>query len=190
MDIRALLVAIDDFLVETFAAVDAWFDQPTALLDYEPADHGWTAAQVLNHIGLTTHYLLILIEKSTAKALLNRQGLQLSQALATYEFPYQQLAVVGVLGSFAWVRPDHMEPRTHWRPLPEVRQQLQAQLTQLQNCLTQLSNGEGLLHRTTMSVNNFGKLNVYEYIYFAGQHAQRHLTQLRENAAEYQDSLA
>jgi hypothetical protein len=36
-----------------------------------------------------------------------------------------------------------------------------------------------------MSVNNLGKLNVYEYVYFLAQHARRHLTQMQDNAAEF-----
>jgi hypothetical protein len=36
-----------------------------------------------------------------------------------------------------------------------------------------------------MSVNELGKLNVYEYVYFLTQHARRHLTQMQDNHAEW-----
>jgi len=54
-------------------------------------------------------------------------------------------------------------------------------------CLTnleRLKNGEGVLYKTTMSVNNLGKINVYEYIYFRIQHRQRHLAQMQKNKTE------
>ncbi len=150
-----------------------------------PADHGWSVDEVLNHIGLTNHYLLILIEKGTTKALANRNGLDLSTAVASYDFPYAQLAAIGTLHAFAWARPDHMEPRTYPRWPLVIRQQLHDQLAQILQVLDRLPNGEGLLYQTTMSVHELGKLNVYEYVYFLAQHARRHLTQMQENYAEW-----
>jgi len=184
MDIASLLAELKSYLTETFALVDAWFDQPAALRAYRPVDLGWTIDEVLAHIDLTNHYLLILIEKGTAKALANTQGRDLAAELATYQFPSQKLAAIGVLHGFAWARPDHMQPHLNQRPLPAIRQQLRDQLGQALGCLDQLPHGEGLLYQTTMSVNDLGKLNVYEYAYFLAQHARRHLTQMQENAAE------
>lgn len=179
------LAELRQFLLETFAAVDAWFDQPAALLAYVPADHGWSAAEVLVHLGLTNHYLLILIEKGTTKALLNRRGLDLATELAAQPLLPGRLVPIGVLHGFAWERPAHMEPRAYPQPLPLVRQQLRTQVSQALNCLARLPDGQGILHQTTMSVDNLGKLNVYEYLYFLAQHARRHLGQLAENAAEF-----
>ncbi len=190
MEIHGLLTELRRFLRETFAAVDGWFDQPADLRAYQPADGGWTIDEVLIHIGLTNHYLLILIEKGTAKALQNTRGLDLAAELATYQFPREELAAIGVLHAFDWVRPDHMEPRNFPKPLPEVRQQLHAQLAQTLACLDRLPNGEGLLCQTTMTVNNLGKINVYEYSYFLTQHAHRHLTQMQDNAVEFAEAQA
>ena len=47
-----------------------------------------------------------------------------------------------------------------------------------------MPNGEGVLYQTTMSVNNLGKIDVYEYIYFLARHAQRHLEQMERNERE------
>jgi hypothetical protein len=47
-----------------------------------------------------------------------------------------------------------------------------------------MKNGEGLLYKTTMTVNELGKINVYEYIYFLSLHAQRHVTQMKKNESE------
>ena len=47
-----------------------------------------------------------------------------------------------------------------------------------------MKNGEGLLGKTTMTVNELGKINVYECIYFLSLHAQRHITQMINNELE------
>ncbi|MGI4872477.1 MAG: DinB family protein [Janthinobacterium lividum] len=185
MDIRYAIADIRAALLDAFGRVDAWFDQPDALQAYLPVDQGWTVAEVLDHIGLTNHFLLILIEKGAAKALANTRGLDLATELAGYQFQPERLDTIGVLHAFAWVRPEHMEPRTAPRPLPVVRQQLHAQLAQSLACLDRLPNGEGVRYQTTMTVNGLGKLNVYEYLYFLAQHARRHLTQMQDNAVEF-----
>jgi hypothetical protein len=185
MPIASLLPELSSYLTDTFALVDQWFDQPAAVREYRPADLGWTTNEVLAHIALTNHYLLVLIQKGTTKALANMQGRDLAAELATYQFPREKLAAIGVLHGFEWIRPDHMQPRLHKLPLPAIRQQLRDQLTQALGYLDQLPSGEGLLYQTTMSVNDLGKLNVYEYSYFLAQHARRHLTQMQENAAEF-----
>ena len=180
-----LTAAVRVALLDAFGRVDTWFDQPEALRSHLPADQGWTVDEVLDHIGLTNHFLLILIEKGVTKALANRQNLDLTAELARYQFEPEKLAAIGTLHAFDWVRPAHMEPRIAPRPLPQVRQQLHAQLAQALACLERLPHGEGLLYHTTMTVNGLGKLNVYEYLYFLAQHARRHLTQMQDNAAEY-----
>jgi hypothetical protein len=42
-----------------------------------------------------------------------------------------------------------------------------------------------VLHKTTMTVNDLGKIDVYEYIHFLAQHGQRHLAQMQKKQAEY-----
>src|SRR4051812_631263 len=109
MEIQPLIAEIRALLTNSFAQVDAWFDQPADLRGYVPADQGWSIDEVLTHIGLTNHFLLILIEKATAKARLNTRGLDLATELAHYQFQREKLDAIGVLHSFAWVRPEHME---------------------------------------------------------------------------------
>ncbi|GAB3638038.1 hypothetical protein GCM10027422_36280 [Hymenobacter arcticus] len=184
MEISLLITAIKTELHDTFALVDTWFDQPANLRAYVPGDNGWAIDEVLNHIGLTNHYLLILIEKGTTKALANLRNLDLQAEVAQYQFEREKLAAIGALHAFPWQRPEHMEPRDYPRPQSVVRQQLHAQLAQLYACLGRLAHGESLLYQTTMSVNGLSKLNVYEYIYFLAQHARRHLTQMQDNVTE------
>ena len=54
------------------------------------------------------------------------------------------------------------------------------------SCLDQLKNGEGVLHKTTMSVNDLGKIDVYHYIVFLVQHAKRHLVQMDKIKIEFE----
>ena len=175
-DIRALLV-------DTFSAIDTWFDKEPGVRSYRPQDGGWTVDEILEHIGLTNHFLLILIEKGTGKALQNVQGLDLQAELHNYQFSYDKLAEIGRPDSFAWTRPDHMEPKGAKAPA-EVREQLKEQVSRCLHQLELLKNGEGVLYRTTMSVNSLGKIDVYEYVCFLAQHGQRHLTQMQRNEAE------
>lgn len=184
MSIHTHIATIRTMLADTFAALDAWFDAPTDLRRYRPVDGGWTADKILEHTALTNHYLLVLIQKGARKALHQAQTTNLTAELAAYTFQADKLDEVGVLHSFAWVRPEHMEPSGN-RPMPEVRQQLRQQLAECNQILTDLRNGEGVLYRTTMSVNNLGKITVYEYVYFLAQHGRRHLMQLAQNETEF-----
>ncbi|TGE25048.1 DinB family protein [Hymenobacter aquaticus] len=184
MQLQATITEIRDRLNSTFAKQDEWFDKPAELRAFRPQHGGWTIDEVLEHIGLTNHYLLILITKATRKALLNAADADLQAELSSHVFQRDKLTEIGQHKSFAWVRPEHMEP-TGAKPLPEVRAQLQDQLGQCLNSLNQLKNGEGVLYKTTMSVNELGKINVYEYLYFLAQHGQRHLTQMAKNEAEF-----
>lgn len=184
MDISAIIQETRDFVRATFATIDAWFDKDALLRAYRPASGGWTIDEILEHIGLTNHFLLILIDKGTQKALANVGKLDLQEALSQYTFHRDQLTEVGLHQSFDWIRPAHMEP-TGQKSLAEVRQQLKDQVQRCYDCLAQLPDGEGVLYKTTMTVNDLGKIDVYEYIYFLGQHGQRHVTQMQKNAREY-----
>jgi hypothetical protein len=185
MKIDVLLAELQAELCATFAQVAAWLDKPASLRAFVPNDQGWTVDEIVNHIGLTNHYLLILIEKGASKALAKTQHCNLLLELTDYQFPREKLAAIGTLHAFPWTWPEHMEPRTNPRSQQLVSQQLPNQLAQLLACLGRITRGEGLLYQTTMSVNGLGKLNVYEYIYFLAQHARRHLTQMQENEAEW-----
>jgi hypothetical protein len=184
MDIKDIITEIEDFLKTTFHTIDVWFDKDPQVRNYKPNNGGWTIDQILEHIGLTNHFLLILIEKGTSKALTNASKLDINEELKNYVFHRDKLTEVGLHKSFPWIRPEHMEPKSE-KTLQEVRQQLKDQLKQCLDNLDRLKNGEGVLYKTTMSVNDLGKIDVYEYIYFLGQHGQRHVTQMTKNETEY-----
>jgi hypothetical protein len=52
-----------------------------------------------------------------------------------------------------------------------------------------LQNGEGLLVFTNMSVNNLGKLDIYQYIYFLTKHIERHIRQLQRLQKQFATSM-
>ncbi|WP_238654048.1 DinB family protein [Paenibacillus piscarius] len=77
-----------------------------------------------------------------------------------------------------------MEP-TEDKELGQIRALLEEQISECRELLKELEHGEGLLYTTTMTVNNLGKLDVYQYIYFLCQHAKRHIVQMQRVVEEY-----
>lgn len=184
MNITNYIQDIQLHLIRTHAKVLDWFNEAETVKHHRPADNGWTIAEILEHIALTSHFLLILIDKGADKALRNVKGLSLSEVLDTFDYKLDKLQAIGRHKSFLWIRPEHMEPQGEKSEL-EIKAEL---ISQLQRCLLHLDmlkNGEGLLHDTTMTVHDLGRLNVYEYIYFLSQHAERHIWQMEENRAEF-----
>lgn len=177
---------IATFLQDTFKEIDTWFDQEYTVRDYKPKNGGWTINEILEHIYLTNHFLLILIDKGTTKSL-NSSKINLQEEIDNYVFQRDKLTEIGLHNSFDWFRPEHMNPKGI-NNLIEVKIKLNEQFKQCLHCLSVLRNGEGLLYKTTMSVNNLGKINVYEYIYFLAQHGKRHITQMSKNEAEYYEN--
>ncbi len=184
MSIADTIEHIKEHLTATHAALELWFDRPEALLQYRPRDGGWSVGEVLEHVRLTSHYLLILIDKGVGKALRNVQGRDLAAELASHRFGSTKLDEVGMHRSFPWFRPDHMVP-TGEANLADVRSTLEQQCQHCLATLAALREGEGLLYKTTMSVNDLGKIDVYEYIYFLSKHAERHLRQMERIESEW-----
>ena len=170
-----LIQEISSFLKITFNEINIWFDKNEDLRVYIPKNKGWNINQILEHIYLTNHFLLILIDKGTNKALASKLNLQ--EELDKFEFDKEKLDAIGIHNAFEWIRPEHMEPKGD-KSLSEIKNLLYSQLNQCYSVLEKLKNGEGVLYLTTMTVNNLGKLNVYEYLYFLIQHCQRHLKQM------------
>lgn len=185
--LQNVLNHIQTHLLDTSTAVDAWFDKPARLRAYRPAAGAWTIDEILEHIELTSHFLLKLIDKGGSKALRRATEIDWAATLEDYPFEIEKFTSIGQHRSFDWVRPEHMEPQG-LRPLAEIRVSLQQQQGRCLVWLERLKNGEGALVRTTMSVQNLGKLDVYEYIYFLSLHAQRHIAQMEHNEQMFETS--
>jgi hypothetical protein len=185
MKITNYIQQIQLHLIHTHAKIFDWFHEAETLKNYRPADNDWTISEILEHIALTSHFLLILIDKGTDKALRNVKNLSLEELLLEFDYNLDKLDAIGMHKSFPWIRPEHMEPKGQKSEL-EIKAELIDQLSRCLNQLDKLKNGEGLLHQTTMTVNDLGKINVYEYIYFLSKHAERHIRQMEENRAEFE----
>jgi hypothetical protein len=164
--------------------IDAWFDADSSFLDFVPLSGGWNGREILEHVVLTQHFLLKLIDKAGEKALQNINRLELEQELAAFAPDFSKLEQVGLPSAFVWERPEHMEP-TGTAPLERIRADFHAQIDRCVAWLGRLPNGEGVLYRTTLSVRELGKITVYEYLLFLSLHALRHGVQLEGNHAEW-----
>ena len=158
MRIANYIQEIQLHLIQTHARIIDWFNEGEALKSYRPADNGWTISEILEHIALTSHFLLILIEKGADKALRNVKGLSLDDLLVEFDYKLDKLEAIGMHKSFPWIRPEHMEPQGE-KSAFEVKAELVDQLNRCLNQLERLPNGEGLLYNTTMTVNELGRLN-------------------------------
>lgn len=183
MDIFRFIQDIRKHLKLSFDEVDKWFDKDNKTLNFKPSNGGWTVQQILEHIYLTNFYLLILIEKGSKKAMRNYLHLDLNLEIKNYRFNQEKFEKVGEYGAFEWIRPEHMEPKGKLN-LTEVRSLITQQYHQCLSYLDLMKNGEGLLCKMIMTVNELGKINGYEYIYFLSLHARRHLTQMKNNELE------
>ena len=187
MQLKEYIQAIQLHLIETHSKVFNWFKEEIKIKEYKPKDEGWSISEILEHIALTSHFLLILIDKGADKSIRNINEESIEDLLKEEEFNLDKIDRFGMHKSFDWIRPEHMEPTGQKTEL-EITNQLVSQLNRCLNQLEALKNGEGLRYRTTMTVDGLGKINVYEYIYFLSKHAQRHIKQMEENKSEFEES--
>jgi DinB superfamily len=183
-NILSFIKIVNTNLSNVFRDVDSWFEKPADLRQFRSQNGGWTIDEILEHIYLTNHFLLIIIEKGATKSVKNSLDLHLNNMPVDYDFPIEKLNKIGIHQSFNWIRPEHMEP-VGKRPLSILRENLNTQLACCLNVLNKIQNGEGVLQTTMMSVNNIGKMDVYSYLYFLAKHAERHISQMQKNEVAY-----
>ncbi|MEL6971156.1 MAG: DinB family protein [Bacteroidota bacterium] len=185
--ISAYIKQVEIHLTKTHTEILRWFRVSDELKHYRPKDGGWTILEILEHIALTSHFLLKLINKGTEKALRKSKDLNLAERLLAFDYDLGRIDAIGQHKAFAWIRPEHMEP-TGTKTELAIRMQMLDQVKTCQAQLERLANGEGLQHKIMMTVNDLGKLNVYEYVYFLSKHAERHIGQMKENQLEFENS--
>ena len=175
---------VETDLVTNFNRLFWWLGREDELMDYKPTSGGWSITQVLEHISLTNHFLLRIIQKTTAKAV--KRAVKTKQVAVPDDYLLQLHKVdeVGIHKSFIWVRPEHMVPEG--QALEITKERLQEQLRICLDCLAQLKNGEGFLVTTSMSVNKLGKIDIYQYLYFLSKHIERHVTQMQLIEKEFE----
>lgn len=160
-------------LIEIFDDVDTWFERPSELRASHPLPNEWSIDENLEHITLTNHFLLKVIRKGVARAIKRVQ----TQSIVGTESDLAIMQPVGIADSFVWHRPGHMIP-TGEKSMDEVRKLMGDQQQECLSLLAQMPNGEGSLYTVRMSVNDLGKIDMYQWLYFLALHAQRHIAQI------------
>ncbi len=159
--------------------LDAFFELPGPALAYRPADGGWTASEILEHVTLTSHYLLLIIRPHCAKAA--RRAAK--QPAPVGESDLARLAPVGHPDAFPWIRPEHMEPTGTADPAA-VRATMASQFAECVALLDGLPPGAGALVTVRMSVQALGRMDMYQWLVFLALHAQRHAVEIERIGAE------
>lgn len=177
MDLNTYLRHISARLIQAHNALIEHTELGEALLNFRVATGSWSIREIIEHVSLTSHFLLIIIDKSAAKSRRKATPEVLVEALKNATFDPDRLNNIGQHRSFAWERPDHMEP-TGKPTLTELIDNLVSQRLRCLEHLDDLRDGAGLLHTTTMTVDHLGRLNTYEYIDFLARHMERHLQQI------------
>jgi hypothetical protein len=168
-------------LRDVFAEVDRWFDRSADLRAFGPAPGGWTIDQVLEHISLTNHFLMLTLGKSVETAV--RRGAR-GEPIPEGESDLDRLEPIGQRGSFEWVRPEHMRPTGRVAAV-DVRATLKLQIEECLALLDRIGRGEGALCHLRMSVNRLGRIDLYQWLYFLAQHARRHVSQMESVEREF-----
>ncbi len=176
------ITQVRELLKTTFNQLEIWFDKPQDLLHFQPAQGNWSIFLILEHITLTNHFLLLTIRKWSKKAM---QKAERGQPIPEGESDLDSLEIIGQRGSFSWVRPEHMEPAGQ-KSLSEIRDLLNQQLQECVSLLDKMPHGEGALSQVRMSVQDLGKLDMYQWLAFLAQHAQRHAQQMDHIEQEFQ----
>jgi hypothetical protein len=166
-EVESALIRAEKNLNERLVKVD---DESFA----RPANGGWSALEIAEHVTLTNHYLLKVIRKHTDRALSRAANME---GMPDEESNLEKMERVGIQGSFEWPHPGHMTP-TGKQPICEIRAVLQEQFNECLAILHKLKNGEGHLAKITLNVDNLGKMDLYQWLYFVAQHAERHCQQL------------
>ncbi len=164
------LKMVYDTITEAANRLDGWFSIREDILNMKPLDGSWSIAENLEHVSLTNHYLLIIIDRHLQKAIDKSTSLDLEQS---GHIRFNEIEEIRDRNKFEWKNPKHMTP-TGGLPLHDVQEKLQNQFAQCCEMISRTSKGEGFLVQVNMSVNNLGKMNMYEWLYFLAQHALRH----------------
>jgi len=183
MPYQQTIQQVRETLISTFDALDTWFDQPADIRAYKPNDGGWCIDEILEHITLTSHFLMLVISSNTQKAI-KRAAVQ---PIENDEGDLSRIEPVADPDAFAWIRPEHMQP-TGTKPSDEVRRLMRDQQRECLEILETLNNGVGSLVTVRMSVQNLGKIDLYQWLYFLALHAQRHHIEIERISQEWNSS--
>jgi hypothetical protein len=164
---KSVIPEIREYLKDVSIRLDTWFNLESDQKVYKPENGGWSIIEILEHVALTNQYLMILIDKGIKKSLNKLEDAELEKEVRDSTFDKDRLDEVGIHKSFTWIRPEHMEPTGNIDE-QELRRKLDGQFTTCQENIDRIPNGEGVLHRIKMSVNDLGKITVLNICIFWG----------------------
>ncbi len=185
MAYETTICTVRQTLCTTMTQVDFWFEKSEETRQFKAASGGWNIDEVLEHITLTNKYLIRTLRKWVV--IVERRALRGDLIPEEGESDLERLENIGQRASFAWIRPEHMEP-TGEPSSDQVRKYLYRQLGECLILLERIGDGKGALGRITMSVDELGKIDLYQWMYFLALHAKRHLQQMEAIAGEYKNS--
>ena len=169
------------FLSNAFAKLTLWLKKPPTLRAYRPELDHWSIDQILHHITLTNHFLLLLIEKGSRKSIDRYQ--QSSTAQITN---LSRLEIID-RPEHHWSHPSHMTPDEQ-PDLEKVQDLLEEQKQRCLHLLEYMKCGEGEYYAIRMSFSDLGKVNMYEWLYFLGMHMERHIRQMQNNERQFSET--
>lgn len=175
-----------DSIEAVFGTVDQYFELPENVLVHRLNDSSWSIREVLEHIALANHYLMLTLSKHQDKA--DRRAKN-SQEVEMSQIDWEHMRLIGQRGSFVWPHPEHMTPSGKVDS-GEVQARIADQKNRLLESLDQMQDGRGLLCSIKMSVQSLGKINLYQWMYFIVLHAQRHVQQIEEIVEHWKEGSA
>jgi len=181
MPYQKTIAHIHKQIEKTESALIRWASEPEELRSYRPQNGGWPINEILEHISLTSFFLLKIIRKHVERA---EKRAASGKAIQNTESDLQKLEPVGTRGTSSWIRPTHMEPSGS-ADVNVVCETIREQFAECRSFLERMNSGCGSLATVNMSVGNLGKMDMYQWIYFLTLHAWRHHTQIKEVCEEY-----
>jgi hypothetical protein len=185
MTFEHILINLRRELIRTFAVMDEWFDKTNSLRRFRPSDKGWSINDVLEHVMLTNHYLLIIVDRGRAGAWKKSEALSTTTVVSDYSLTTPALQELTDPEATAWQCHEHHQPLGKRLP-SEIRRELRNHLERCLVTLEMLPKGEGALHQTPVAFNDIGRLDIYQQLYFIVLHAQRHLHQMKKIGEEFE----
>ena len=187
MTAENIIITIRNELIGSISILDGWFDKDDTLIDHKPTSGDWCVRELLEHVMLTNRFLMNFIDQGSADAMRQSIAGDFRDFIENYCLENLALTDVGIHRSFYSTIHDHMAP-TGKASLSEVRREIREQLDRCLIHLELLRNGEGILYKTNMSVSGFGKLDVYQNIYFLAHHVMRYVHQLEKIEEDYDNA--
>ena len=172
---RHLSAELERNLRTVFDALLEWCTLEDPVGDQRPAPGQWTAREILEHVHLADHHLLLLAEKTAVKSARRvargepwpkgRPGPDQVQCLRER--------------SQDWPHPEHMTP-TGTVALSRTKDDLERDRGRCLALLEAMPEGQGSLHTIRMSVIE-ARLDLYGWLGLIAVHGERHLGQLERS---------